>query len=418
VVSLETASSSDVTSSLTEDIRRQIMKQAHSHPWSGHCGARRTMKKLVHLNNVWPSMKSDVENFVRSCDLCQRVKINRNTPRSSGQLPQQHVPFKRLGVDVVGPLPVTKEGFRYFLFVICHASRWIEAVPLKVADTNNVLNAFYDNWLVRYGVPSEIVSDNAGVFDGAQANEFWLQKKIEKIVTSPYHQASNGLTERNIATLIEHIRLNMGTNEAAWHDHLPTSVASMRNKKCSETQLTPYQYIFGTDMPGPGCIDSSKSRIEIAKRLLTYLEDPPTDPENRSSIPIFQKGDLVLVKNSNSKNKFDHQWIGPFEIKEEISTHLFELETEDGKTLRRHTDLMKKYHRSDEGSTTEKKKSKREKEYEVEMIKDSKINEEGERVYLVHWKGYDATDDSWEPISSFKKLYLIRKFHKEKKISL
>lgn len=42
------------------------------------------------------------------------------------------VPFKRIAVDLIGPLkPTSKGGFRYVLTVIDVATRFPEAVPLK-----------------------------------------------------------------------------------------------------------------------------------------------------------------------------------------------------------------------------------------------------------------------------------------------
>ena len=36
------------------------------------------------------------------------------------------------------------------------------------------------------------------------------------------------------------------------------------------------------------------------------------------------------------------------------------------------------------------------KQYKVKKILDSKVRK-GKKFYLVHWKGYDASDSTWEP---------------------
>jgi hypothetical protein len=48
--------------------------------------------------------------------------------------------------------------------------------------------------------------------------------------------------------------------------------------------------------------------------------------------------------------------------------------------------------------------------YEVEKILDSKL-ENGQRKYLVKWTGYDPTENTWEPKSSFNSLKPITDFH-------
>merc|ERR1712062_176657 len=49
-----------------------------------------------------------------------------------------------------------------------------------------------------------------------------------------------------------------------------------------------------------------------------------------------------------------------------------------------------------------KKKKKAEAEYEVESVVSKRDTEEGKVEYLVKWKGYDASDNTWEPIENLE----------------
>merc|ERR1711963_625712 len=49
-----------------------------------------------------------------------------------------------------------------------------------------------------------------------------------------------------------------------------------------------------------------------------------------------------------------------------------------------------------------KKKKKAEAEYEVESVVSKRETEEGKVEYLVKWKGYDASDNTWEPIENLE----------------
>merc|ERR1712223_439924 len=49
-----------------------------------------------------------------------------------------------------------------------------------------------------------------------------------------------------------------------------------------------------------------------------------------------------------------------------------------------------------------KKKKKAGAEYEVESVVSKRGTEEGKVEYLVKWKGYDASDNTWEPVENLE----------------
>lgn len=65
-----------------------------------------------------------------------------------------------------------------------------------------------------------------------------------------------------------------------------------------------------------------------------------------------------------------------------------------------------------EQSNTQPKDSPKNEEYEVEkLLKDKMIG--NKHCYLVRWKGYDATYDTWEPISNLHCPKILQKYHKQ-----
>jgi hypothetical protein len=53
-------------------------------------------------------------------------------------------------------------------------------------------------------------------------------------------------------------------------------------------------------------------------------------------------------------------------------------------------------------------------EYEVEDIKDQRITTTGQKEYLVKWKRYDETDNTWEPEENLQNAKaILRKFLKK-----
>ena len=63
------------------------------------------------------------------------------------------MPWNRVHVDLIGPLPVHAKNGKFELLVLTMidpASRWFEAVPLKDNTSGTVAAAFDDTWLSRH----------------------------------------------------------------------------------------------------------------------------------------------------------------------------------------------------------------------------------------------------------------------------
>ena len=64
-----------------------------------------------------------------------------------------------MAIDLVGPTaPASDKGRMYILTLVDYATRYPEAVPLKIIDTETVAEALLDMYS-RVGVPEEVLSD-------------------------------------------------------------------------------------------------------------------------------------------------------------------------------------------------------------------------------------------------------------------
>ncbi len=105
--------------------RLQVLSVAHDHELSGHLGIRKTYDQLLK-HFFWPSMKSDVAKFCKSCHACQIAgKPNQIPPPAPLKpIPVLGEPFERILIDCVGPLPKTKSGNSYLLTLMCASTRF------------------------------------------------------------------------------------------------------------------------------------------------------------------------------------------------------------------------------------------------------------------------------------------------------
>ena len=62
-------------------------------------------------NFLWPGLRQNVIRFCRSCDVCERT-VKRGSVKKVplGSMPLINTPFKRVAVDIVGPIAPQSEA--------------------------------------------------------------------------------------------------------------------------------------------------------------------------------------------------------------------------------------------------------------------------------------------------------------------
>ena len=113
--------------------RKVALTIAHDSDLGGHCGVKRTLKRL-HSCVIWPNINRDVTNHVRQCGPCQKYSKYHKSKAPLHPLPIVGMPFQRIAFDLVGPYPRTKRNHKYLLTSICYFSRYPEAIPLMNAQ--------------------------------------------------------------------------------------------------------------------------------------------------------------------------------------------------------------------------------------------------------------------------------------------
>ena len=85
-------------------LRNTIMSVAHEAILAGHMGANKTLNRIKSAF-YWPCMDGDVRRYCKSCDICQRtIAKGKVTKVPVGEMPMIDVAFKRVGLDLVGPI--------------------------------------------------------------------------------------------------------------------------------------------------------------------------------------------------------------------------------------------------------------------------------------------------------------------------
>ena len=161
------------------------------------------MKAEARQSVWWPNLNNDIEDMIKSCNLCT---MNNSIDRAP-TLHWSYVskPWSRVHIDYC------ELDHKYFLILMDAYSKFID-VHLASAMTSSVTIELLRKSFANFGIPDIIVSDNAPNLVSNEISEFYLRNGIHLINPSPYHPASNGLAERAVRTFKEGIKkLQSGT---------------------------------------------------------------------------------------------------------------------------------------------------------------------------------------------------------------
>ena len=181
--------------SKNEELRVQIIWLHHNMPAAEH-GGRWKIMELVTKNYWWPGVIKDVEKYMNSCDMCQRIK-NR-IEILVGKLKLSKVPEKpqtHLIVDFITKLPlVTRKDA---IIVVCDR---LSKMMYFVATTEEMLverlvRLFRDNVWKLHGLPKSVVSDREPQFAAELTKELNRMLGIETKLSKLFHPQTDGKTE-------------------------------------------------------------------------------------------------------------------------------------------------------------------------------------------------------------------------------
>jgi len=111
--------------------------------------------------------------------------------------------FERWGINIVGPLSQTEDGYRYIVVAIDYFSKWPEARPLTHTNARQMAKFIYEEIICRFGV-SRVLQSNRGIhFVNEMIQELTNKFQIWHSLSLPYHPQSNGLVECFNRTLCE-----------------------------------------------------------------------------------------------------------------------------------------------------------------------------------------------------------------------
>ena len=153
--------------------------------------------------------------------------------------------WERVAMDLLDMLVTTARGNRYVLVMVDCFSRWTEACPLPDKTAHSVADAFFNQVVCRFGMPSVIHSDQGREFENKIMQELCILCGSHNTRTTPYHPESDGMVERFYRTLPMMLAMFAGKNRDDWDDLLPAVMMAYRSSVHESTVFSPYRLMFG-----------------------------------------------------------------------------------------------------------------------------------------------------------------------------
>ncbi|GFT21728.1 transposon Tf2-9 polyprotein [Trichonephila clavipes] len=196
-------------------LRKDIMKEFHDLPLAGHLGKRKTYLKLRDTC-YFPFLRKYIFEYVSTCDRCQKFNYKNAVPAGRLMPIVSKYPNEIVTLDLLGPYPASQpERYKFILGISDHFTKWCELIPLRKASAQVIANAFFDNYIARYGAPISLISDNGPQFISDVFEHLSHRFGIKHMKTVTYRPQAN-LTERVNRNLVQMIASFVEENHENW----------------------------------------------------------------------------------------------------------------------------------------------------------------------------------------------------------
>lgn len=218
------------------------------------------------------------------------------------------------------------------LVITDHFTKYAVAIPTRAQKALTVAKTFWEQFLVHYGFPERLHSDQGRDFESQLIKELCALVATKKIRTSPYHPRGNPVERYNrtplsmLGTLKDH-------EKSKWRDYVRPHTRAYNCTRNEVTGYSPYELMFGRQPRLPIDIafglpineNCAKTHLQYVRNLKTYLNESyqiaidnakKIEDKNKRRFDMRVRestldiGDRVLVRNLRfrGKHKLANRW--------------------------------------------------------------------------------------------------------------
>src|SRR5579863_3257894 len=346
--------------------------------------------------------------------------------------PPSPAPFKQIALDLITGLPKSN-NYDAILTIVDHGcSRVAIFLPCNTTITGpQIANLYLHHVYCWYGLPHKVISDRDPRFTSHFGRALAKELGIQQNISTAFHPQTDGLTERANQWVEQYLRLIM-VNQEDWSNWLAIATIVHNNARNSTTHYSPNQLLIGLEpdlipehsSSGNNHLAEEQSRLlhecrVMAVHALNRTANSMGTPETR-----WKVGQKVWLEAKNlplphGTIKLAPRRHGPFPITRVISPVAYQLELPHQWNIHPvfHASLLTPYVETDSHGPNYSRPPPDliagEAEYEVEQIRSHRCHGRQKQLqYLLKWKGYPESDNTWEPVDQVHASDLVKAYHR------
>lgn len=312
-----------------EEFKLQEIKIHHS---PAHFGEHDTLASLKKHGFAWRGIAKDVDEYLKSCRLCQMLKTRTNPGHAAVFTLKKEKPGEEIAMDVM-ELEEDFFGHAFILVLVDCCTSYTTLVPLRSIRAGEIYHA-----LIKYfcddGVPDSLHYDQGSTLNANIVRSLLNFLKVNSIVTAPRSSQQNGIAEQKIGRVRQVLRLLIEERVAdadsfSWSLVVPYAQRAI-NIMTGSNGFTPAEIRFGLF----NRLDSLKELIvpdEIAKDQRDVQEGLKQALVRRKAKKAiiegtkFRQNEKVIIKNPLylKRNAAHKPYLGPFRVEKQTETSLF-----------------------------------------------------------------------------------------------
>ena len=289
------------------------------HRQFGHPAANKLVDLVNKAGVEVDGLTDEILRVSEACSICVRFKKPMSRPVVS--MPMANSFNETLSMD----LKIWDDKF--FLVMIDVATRYCTAVVITNKQAKTIVSGLFLHWIVIFGAPSKIFSDNGGEFNNQEMRALGEAFNIRVITTPAESPWSNGVCERRNAVIGDSVRKIIADVNCSVEVALAWAI-SARNCLSNNSGFSPNQLVFGRNPGLPNVFGDKPPALNSSYPSQMVCDNLNAMHAARQEFIKFESCEKIKralrhnVRASNSdsltngdrvfyKRKDDPEWHGP-----------------------------------------------------------------------------------------------------------